>query len=155
MTSYRDEYRGASRDFFWTLPRVLLAAFVAVAAVFLLMVVLTPLTIGFGWVSGEANLRSFASFKATYAEAFDDVKALDALTTQSCRFHAQVLAAQKAGDTTTATQRSSQELAVSNRYDSLKGQYDAYMSDHFRGGVNHPGLSLPYPTLAERQKELC
>ncbi len=70
--AFQDEYRRGQHNFYWTLPRAMLAAFVLVLAIFLLLVVTTPLTIGFGWFRGEANLRSFGHVRQTYAEAFDD-----------------------------------------------------------------------------------
>lgn len=147
--SYRDEFKEGSRDFLWTLPRVLGLAFVGIVAVFLLAVALTPLTIAFGWYNGEANLRSFNHVKATYQEAYDDVNSMEANVRQACRIQPLV-----AADTT--GQRQSQLLAVENNFDRIKGEYDAYMSDHFRGGVIRPRqLPMPYPTLGERTSEVC
>lgn len=151
MSYARNEFKQDARSGLWLWALALLV----IALIYLLIVVATPLTIGLGWATGEANLHSFGSYRQTYALAFDDVKALDALTTQTCRFQAQAAAATKAGDSTLASQRQTQADAVANRYDSLRGEYDAYMSDHFRGGVNHPSLPLPYPTLPARQRALC
>lgn len=151
--SYRADYRGAQGDFFWTLPRAVVAVFAVIVAVFLLLVVTTPLTIGFGWFSGEANLRSFGHVRDTYREAFDDTAAMDANVRQSCRVQAQIATET---DASVKSQRQSQLLAIENNYDRIKGEYEAYMRDHFRGGVIRPQqLPLPYPTLAERQAVLC
>lgn len=153
--SYRDDFKSGEREFFWTLPRAMGATFLLIVAVFLLMVVTTPLTIGFGWFSGEANLRSFNHVRETYREAFDDVKAMEANASQACRFKQQVADAKASGDTSTANQRESQLLAVENNYDRVKAEYEAYMSDHFRGGVIRPQqLPLPYPTLEESEQAL-
>lgn len=144
--TYRSDYQDVSREFFWTLPRGLGAAFVTTVAVFLLLVAVTPLTIGFGWYSGEAGLRSFSHVKATYAEGYDDVRALDALAGNICITRTAIT--QAAGDLNAVSQRQSQLLALEGRFNSLRGEYDAYMQDHFRGGVIHPAaLPLPYPTL--------
>lgn len=153
--SYRDDYRGASRDFWWTLPRAMLAVFAVVVAVFLLMVAVTPLTIGFGWFSGEAGLRSFEHARQTYAEAFDDTEAMAANARQACQFAASVKSARDAGDAATATQRETQLLAVENNYERVRAEYQAYMRDHFRGGVLRPKqLPLPAPSLQRRMAAL-
>lgn len=154
--SYRDDYRGGQRDFFWTLPRVLGAVFVTIVAVYLLMVALTPLTIGFGWVSGEAHLRSFNHVQDTYREAFDDVNAMEANVRQACRYQTAVKDAKARGDSVAFDQLQAQLFAVENNYDRVKADYEAYMSDHFRGGVIRPQqLRLPYPSLAERESAVC
>lgn len=114
-----------------------------------LFVVGTLLAIGLGWFSGEANLRSFNHVKATYQEAFDDTAAMDANARQACRIQP-LVAADASG------QRQSQLLAIENNYDRVKGEYEAYMRDHFRGGVIRPRqLPMPYPTLAEREAQVC
>lgn len=156
MSDYRKEYREAQDEFFWTLPRAVLAILAVIVAVFLILVVTTPLTIGFGWFSGEANLRSFPHVAQTYQIAFDDAKGMDANVRQYCQFQASADKARAAGDTATANQRDTQALAVQSNYDRLKGEYDAYMQDHFRGKVLHPAqLPMPYPTFEARQKALC
>lgn len=156
MSQYRDEYRRGQSDLFWTLPRAIGAAFVAILAIFLLLVVLTPLTIGFGWFSGEANLRSFTHVRDTYREAFDDVNSMDANARQSCNFQKLVADAKASGDNVTYNQRQTQLISVENNYTRIKGEYEAYMNDHFRGGVIRPSqLPLPYPTIEERMTELC
>lgn len=156
MSDYRSGVRDASRDYWWTLPRVLFAAFGAIVGVFLLLVVTTPLTIGFGWFSGEAHLRAFPHVAQTYQVAFDDAKGMDANVRQFCQLHAAAAAARSAGEASTASQRDSQAIAVQLNYDRLKGEYDAYMQDHFRGGVIHPRqLPMPYPDFEARQKTLC
>ena len=148
--SYRDGYRDAQSGFFWTLPRAMGAGFVAILAVFLLLVAVTPLTIGFGWFSGEANLRTFEHVRQTYKEGYDDVRALDALAANICIARAAV--EQAAGDPNAVSQRQSQLYAYEGRFNSLRGEYDAYMQDHFRGGVARPpDLPLPYPPLAKKR----
>lgn len=150
--SYRDDYREAQRHALWTAPRALLAAFLAIVAIFLLAVAVTPLTIGFGWFSGEANLRSFGHVAQTYSLAFDDARALDANARQACRFQALL----KTETGAAKTQRESQLLAIESNYDRVKGEYDAYMEDHFRGGVIRPRqLPSPYPGLRARQAQVC
>jgi hypothetical protein len=156
VNSWRDDYKQAQGDYFWTLPRALGALFVTIVAIFLLMVALTPLTIGFGWISGEAKLRSFEHVRDTYREAYDDVNSMEANARQACRAQQRVDDAKKTGNVNVVSQRESQLAAVENNYDRVKGEYDAYMTDHFRGGVIRPGdLPMPYPTLAERLKEVC
>ena len=124
--------------------------------VIILAAILVLVGIGFGWFSGEANLRSFDHVKATYREAFDDVNSMDANARQACTFTQAVKDATAAGDTSTATQRQTQLLAVENNYDRIKGEYEAYMNDHFRGNVIRPKqLPLPYPTIQERMAVLC
>lgn len=151
--SYRADYRAASRHVWWTMPRALVLALALVVCVFLLLVATTPLTIGFGWFKGEAQLRSFGHVRDTYREAFDDTAAMDANVRQSCRLQTQIAAET---DPSVKAQRQSQLLAIENNYDRIKGEYEAYMRDHFRGGVIRPAqLPLPYPTLAERQAVLC
>lgn len=121
----------------------------AVGALIALIVVGTILSLALGWFSGEANLRSFNHVKATYQEAFDDVNAMEANVRQACRIQPLV-----AADTT--GQRQTQVLAIENNYDRIKGEYDAYMSDHFRGAVIRPRqLPMPYPTLQVRMDEVC
>ena len=52
--------------------------------------------------------------------------------------------------------RESQLLAQEQRYNAVKGEYDAYMQDHFRGKLIHPrGLPIPYPTLERKMAEVC
>jgi hypothetical protein len=109
-------------------------------AVVLLLFVLTPLSIGLGWFKGEAGLRSFNHVKETYQQGYDDVEAMKANASQACRLRP--LAA-------TNTQRQTQLLAIENNYDRIKAEYEAYMHDHFRGGVIRPGLPLPYPNINE------
>jgi hypothetical protein len=139
-----------------TLPRVLGLAFVVVLAGYLLAVAFTPLTLGFGWVSGEANLRSFGKASQNYAEAYSDARAMDANATQACRLKDAVAQAKSAGDQNAVNQRESQLLAIENNYDRVRGEYDAYMQNHFQGGVIHPKrLPIPYWTLSQRQKALC
>lgn len=154
--TYRDEFKSGQRYFFWTLPRVAVGVMAIIVVVFFIAVATTPLTIGFGWYKGEANLRSFDHVKATYQVAFDDANAMDANARQACRFKKQVDEAKASGDETAANQRQSQLLAVETNYDRIKGEYDAYMSDHFRGGVIKPQqLPMPYPTLEVRMTAVC
>lgn len=156
MSPYRDDYRQGQSEFLWTLPRVMFAVFVSVLAVFLLMVAFTPLTIGFGWFKGEANLRSFSKVQETYREAFDDVNAMEANVTQACRIQRLADEAKAAGDTVTYNQRQSQVAAIENNYDRVKGEYESYMSDHFRGNIIRPQqLPLPYPSLADSLAAAC
>lgn len=151
--SYQDEFRSGQREFFWTLPRVMLGVFALIVAVFLLMVVTTPLTIGFGWFSGEANLRSFEHVRQTYSEAFTDANGMDANARQACRLKAQIATET---DPSVKTQRESQLLAIENNYDRVKGDYDAYMADHFKGGIIRPRqLPYPYPSLTDREAVVC
>lgn len=151
--SYRGDYREGQREFFWTLPRAFLAILALIVAVFLLLVVTTPLTIGFGWFQGEAQLRSFGHVRDTYREAFDDTAAMDANARQACRLD-KVIAAET--DPSVKQQRQSQLLAIENNYDRVKADYEAYMRDHFRGGVIRPRqLPLPYPSLEDRKAEVC
>lgn len=153
---YRDSYEQGQSDYFWTLPRAMLAILSVVVAIFLLLVVTTPLTIGFGWFSGEANLRSFQHVRQTYQEGFDDVRGLDALTSNICIAKGAVSDARKSGDENVVVQRQSQLYAYEGRFNSLRAEYDAYMQDHFRGGVIRPHqLPLPYPMLAEKIKAVC
>lgn len=156
MSSYRDDYRSGAREVWWTLPRAVGAFVVFFVVIWLLIVVLTPLTVLGGWARGEVQLRSFNHVRQTYAEAFDDAKGLDALAQNSCLTRQARNAAIAAGDTNTANQRETQLLAYEQRYNSLRGEYNAYMDDHFRGGVIHPSqLPLPYPTLAIRMTQVC
>ncbi len=156
MNGYRNDYSQGQREFFWTLPRAFGAAFVLIVAVFLLAVAVTPLTIGFGWVTGEANLRSFSHVEQTYREAFDDVNSMDANVRQACRYQELANHAKDSGDNSAYNQRESQLTAVENNFDRIKGEYEAYMGDHFRGGVIRPSqLPMPYPTLDERMQDLC
>jgi hypothetical protein len=151
--SYRDDYRQGERDALWTLPRLLIGAFAAIVAVFLLLVLVTPLTIGFGWFHGEANLRSFEHVRQTYGEAFDDTAAMDANARQACRLDKLIASTD---DPAVRSQRQTQVLAIENNYDRVKGEYEAYMSDHFRGGVIRPKqLPMPYPSIEDRKTEVC
>lgn len=119
----------------------------AVIGLILLIIVGTILSIAMGWFSGEANLRSFNHVKQTYQEAFDDVNSMEANVRQACRI--KPLAKDD-------PQRQTQLIAIENNYDRIKGEYDAYMSDHFRGGVIRPRqLPMPYPTLEERESVVC
>ncbi len=156
MSDYRDDYRNASRGGRWLLPRVS-GWFIGLFFLGLLIGVIMLIgTIGFGWFSGEANLRSFNHVRATYQEAFDDVKSMEANVRQACRFKQQVAEAKASGDTSTANQRETQLLTIQNNYDRIKGEYEAYMSDHFRGGVIRPQqLPMPYPTIDNRMAATC
>ncbi len=156
MSPYREDYKQGQRDFLWTLPRVLGSVLVAIVAIYLLAVALTPLTIGFGWFKGEANLRSFSHVQDTYREAFDDVNAMEANVRQACSAKKLVADAKASGDTVTYNQRVTQATTYENNYNRVKGEYQAYMNDHFRGGVNHPSqLPLPYPEFLERLTAVC
>lgn len=153
MSRYRDEVSDHTGDFFWSVPRAIGLVLVVIVAVFFIMVVTTPLTIGFGWFRGEANLRSFNHVRATYQEAFDDANAMDANARQACRLKVMIGVET---DPAVKTQRQSQLLAIENNYDRVKGEYDAYMRDHFRGGVIRPQqLPMPYPTLQDREDVVC
>ncbi len=147
MSGYKDDWRGASGNTWWTLPRASFLAVGAIVAVYLILVVTTPLTIGFGWFRGEANLRSFQHVQQTYSVAFDDARAMDANARQACRYYQPSLP---------LNEQSDQYNAVADNYDRLQGEYDAYMQDHFRGGIIRPKqLPLPYPNIAARMKRLC
>lgn len=138
--TYRDDYRDGQREFFWTLPRVLLGIFAVIVSSFLLAVVTTPLTIGFGWFQGEANLRSFNHVRDTYQFAYDHVGTLKSLQSNVC-------IAKLAVDASTAdvkSQRETQLIAIEQTYNRVEQEYDAYMDDHFRGKVIKPA-DLPYP----------
>lgn len=151
--SYRDDYKNVARDAWWTLPRAIGAVFALIVAVFLLAVTLTPLTIAFGWFQGEAQLRSFGHVRDTYREAFDDVNSMDANARQACRLDVQIATET---DSLVKTQRESQLIAIENNYDRIKGEYEAYMRDHFRGGVIRPRqLPMPYPAIEDRKQEVC
>ena len=142
MSGYRDDYKSGAREFWWTLPRAAVALFALIVVGFLIAVAVTPLTIGFGWVSGEANLRSFPHVQETYKIAFDDARGMDANARQACRYKKEGL--------------TDQYNAVADNYQRLQGEYDAYMEDHFRGGVIRPKkLPKPYPELEARMKQLC
>jgi hypothetical protein len=155
VSSYRDDFREGSRETLWSLPRVLGLAFVVILAVYLLMVVVTPLTIGFGWYRGEANLRGFGATKATYAEAYDDVNALTADAQNICTAKQALAFAKESRDQNVIDQRSTQLFVYTTAFNALRGRYDAYMEDHFRGGVNRPkSLPLPYPTLSVKLKSV-
>lgn len=154
--SYRDDYRDGQREFFWTLPRAFMATLTVAVAVFLLLVLITPLTIGFGWIKGEANLRSFGATRTTYAEAYDDTAALEATVQSICVARKGVADAKALGDDFATQQRETQLIVYETSFNSQRGRYDAYMDDHFRGGVNRPkNLPLPYPTLDEKIAEVC
>jgi hypothetical protein len=151
--SYKDEYRaGASEARFWTLKAVLwlLALIVVVYAV---LVLLTPLTIGFGWFSGEANIRSFGHVKAVYRDAYDYDNALKATASNACIAKAALVDARKSGDTNAASQRSSQLIAIEQTYNRVKGEYDAAMADHFRAKQVKPAdLPSSAPVLSDALK---
>lgn len=145
MNSYRDDYRSAHKDTMWTMPRAILLGLAAVASVFLLLVLITPLTIGFGWISGEANLRSFGHVRQTYAYAYDHIAALQSLQQNACVANQAI---SEETDPAIKSQRRTQLIAVENTYNRTQREYDAYMSDHFRGKVIKPGdLPLPAPSL--------
>jgi len=136
--------------------RLVAAAVLVVVAVWLVVVAVTPLTLGFGWVSGETNLRSFSHVRQTYRQGFDDARALDNIARNACLAKQAVADARKRGDSTAVDQRESQLLAQEQRYNAVKGEYDAYMQDHFRGKLIHPrGLPIPYPTLERKMAEVC
>lgn len=133
-----------------------LAVLGAIVAVFLIVVVLTPLTIGFGWYTGEANLRSFSHVRATYQEAYDDVNSLNALAATICVSKQAVKDAKDSGDQNSIDQRQSQLLAYEGNFNRVRGEYQSYMTDHFRGKLYHPkDLPLPYPTLNEKLAATC
>jgi len=141
---FRDDWRDVEREGLWALPRVLLALLALFVGGFLIAVAATPLTIGFGWFHGEANLRSFTHVQQTYQLAYDDIGALRAMQANAC-------VAKQAVDSATPDikpQRESQLLAIENNYNRVAQEYDAYMSDHFRGKIYHPAdLPMPAPDL--------
>lgn len=117
-----------------------------------LIIIIVLIGVAAGWFAGEASLRSFPHVKETYRQAYDDVNSMDANARQACR----VEKASEAAPEATKIQRETQLLAIENNYDRVKGEYEAYMNDHFRGKIIHPrDLPLPFPALENRMPEVC
>lgn len=120
------------------------AVLALILAVFVILVVSTPLTIGFGWFSGEANLRSFSHVRDTYSFAYDHITTLRGLQQNTC------IAKQAVQDATpdVKSQRETELIANEQTYNRVAQEYDSYMSDHFRGKLIHPAdLPMPAPPL--------
>ena len=129
------------------------AFMIIVLSIMLLGVGIVVLNFAFGWMTNPLAVHGVENVKAQYQRLYDDDNAMKALATQHC---VAMTATAQETDPQTKTQRMSQQLAITNNYARIQGEYNALMADAFRAKRVAPSdLPNPAPTLQERERTVC
>lgn len=151
--SYREDYKQAERDAYWTLPRALLLGGVSALLIGGLIIVLA---FALGWFNAAKDVVSPQNVKTQFALAYQDYASLEATAGNVCDAENNLADAKKSGDQNTINQRTDQLTVYKQNYRRIAAQYKARYQDAFQAKhVGPDDLPKVAPSLTTMKGNVC
>ena len=126
---------------------------IVVVLVLVIGIIAGPVGLLLDWYGAGQRIVSPENVERQFRLAYDSYEGMEALAQQACNF--EDLVAQASSDNE-RIQRQNQLVAVQNRYEQVRAQYEARYEDAFRAALVGPrDLPRDAPSLNEMQALVC